>query len=74
LNTLPEWCLSERRDPEVVRKVIRRRPDLQKLGTKYGATKVYTADEWALISAAMKERDAKLRDRPPAPQTEPRSR
>lgn len=59
-KTLPNWAIGEGRNPETVRVVVRKSPALQALGTKFGATKVYTPDEWSQISAAMKERDRLL--------------
>lgn len=57
LNSLPVWAMNAGRTLDVVRAVVRARDDLRVLGTRFGPLKLYSAGEWALIEAALTERD-----------------
>jgi hypothetical protein len=48
--------------PDLARKVVRRNPELSKLGVAFGPTRVFTEDEARQILAAVREFEAKKRD------------
>jgi hypothetical protein len=59
LQSLPTWCIEWRQSVDIVRKLIRRSPDLQSLGRKFGSTKLYDEGEAAKILAALEHRGSK---------------
>ena len=58
-RTLPAWVATwDFTTLDVVRKVVRGRPDLRALGVLYGATRVYSEGEAEVIRRAVEERAA----------------
>jgi hypothetical protein len=63
--TLPVWMLELQAPVDLVRRFLKRTPELSKLGTTFGPTKVYTRDEAnQIIAAFWKHQEAR---KPKAP-------
>lgn len=63
MKSLPDICIERQLPLDVIRNMIRRSPDLKKLGTRIGPTKGYTEEDGDHLCAAYAARTAR-RGRP----------
>lgn len=59
IRTLPQIAAEHGLNLDLLRKLVRARPELDALGQRVGRSRAYSPDEAAIVATAMKERYAK---------------
>jgi len=62
MGTLPFWALKHGMRLDIVRKLLKQRPELRTLGQTFGATRIYSEAESLVIRAAYEGRPAAARE------------